>query len=152
MDRPISDFALDEHGDWVARLGCGHRQHVRHKPPFQMRPWVTTPEGRSGKIGALLDCLRCDAAELPTDATAYRRTPDFTETTIPAGLLADHTTKAGVWGRIVVREGALRYVIPSLGRAEELRPDAVGIVIPEVPHHVAPIGSVRFHVEFLRSP
>jgi hypothetical protein len=33
-------------GHWVAELECGHRQHMRHRPPFERREWVTTPEGR----------------------------------------------------------------------------------------------------------
>ena len=30
MDQPIASFHQDELGDWVARLACGHHQHVRH--------------------------------------------------------------------------------------------------------------------------
>jgi len=53
-------FHLDDHGDWVAELACGHRQHVRHRPPFQERPWVITEPGRRGRIGQPLDCPLCD--------------------------------------------------------------------------------------------
>ena len=34
---PSSAFEQDEVGDWVAWLECGHRQHVRHQPPWQER-------------------------------------------------------------------------------------------------------------------
>jgi hypothetical protein len=34
---------------------------------------------------------------LPPGLTAYRRTPVFTETTLPAALRQRHRTKAGVW-------------------------------------------------------
>lgn len=144
-------FTTDADGHWVALLACGHRQHVRHDPPLVERPWVTTADGRRGRLGQTLDCVRCDAFELPDDATVYKRTPDFTATTIPVGLRADHTTKPGVWGRIVVSEGRLRYVVDALRREFELEPDAPGIVLPEVPHRVEPLGAVRFHVEFLRT-
>ena len=40
VERPIVGYHRDEEGDWVADLGCGHGQHVRHRPPFQPRPWV----------------------------------------------------------------------------------------------------------------
>ena len=135
-------FETDEHGDWVARLGCGHAQHVRHRPPFQNRPWVTTEAGRSEKLGVMLDCVRCDASELPPHFVAYKRTPTFTETSVPSGLLADHTTKPGVWATIVVLEGALRYCVDALGAVRDLVPGAIGVAVPEVRHHVAPIGRV----------
>jgi len=65
MQRAIVGFHLDDAGDWVAELACGHGQHVRHKPPFQLRPWVVTVEGRDGRLGSELDCVRCDRGELP---------------------------------------------------------------------------------------
>ncbi|MET0591798.1 MAG: DUF3565 domain-containing protein [Polyangiaceae bacterium] len=68
MERPIVDFTQDDQGDWVAILSCGHRQHVRHKPPWQLRPWVVTEEGRRAHLGAVLLCKHCgDAAANPTD-------------------------------------------------------------------------------------
>lgn len=33
IGRRIVGFDRDEEGDWVALLECGHRQHVRHRPP-----------------------------------------------------------------------------------------------------------------------
>jgi hypothetical protein len=58
--RKITGFHLDEEGDWVADLACGHGQHVRHDPPWQERDWVTTLEGRASRIGIELDCLLCN--------------------------------------------------------------------------------------------
>ena len=57
--RAIEGFRQDEHGDWVAELRCGHGQHVRHDPPWQVREWVTTEEGRAKRLGTTLDCVRC---------------------------------------------------------------------------------------------
>lgn len=152
MKRPIAGFDLDEEGDWRAILSCGHRQHVRHRPPFINRPWVTTDEGRRGKLGAELDCVRCDAFELPDGFVACRATAVFTEETVPAGLTAEHRTKAGAWAKIVVLEGALRYHVPALARTFVLDPERPGIVLPEVGHRVAPLGPVRFYLEFYRAP
>lgn len=59
-------FHQDEEGDWVAHLSCGHTQHVRHRPPFQERPWVVEEEGRRSRIGARLECPLCDRVEPPT--------------------------------------------------------------------------------------
>jgi len=60
MKQSIVKFHQDEYGDWVADLACGHGQHVRHKPPMTVRPWVLTEQGRQGHLGQLLDCKKCD--------------------------------------------------------------------------------------------
>jgi tellurite resistance-related uncharacterized protein len=152
MRRRITGFVRDEQDDWVALLDCGHRQHVRHRPPFTNRPWVTTEAGRAEQLGRELPCALCDRFEMPSDFAAYKRTPAFTEATVPQGLLRDHSTKAGVWAQIRVLDGTLRYHVPSLSRQFDLTPDAPGIVIAEVVHHVEPLGPVRFYVEFFRAP
>jgi hypothetical protein len=59
IPRRIVGFHTDDEGYWVADLECGHGQHVRHDPPWQVRPWVLTPEGRAGFIGVRLGCVRC---------------------------------------------------------------------------------------------
>jgi hypothetical protein len=61
VQRRIKGFREDENGDWVARLECGHEQHVRHRPPWTLRPWVLTHEGRDSKIGEALECRACEA-------------------------------------------------------------------------------------------
>lgn len=92
---------------------------------------------------------------LPPDVRPYKRTPDFTEATVPAGLLRAHDTKAGVWGLIHVLEGRLAYrVIDPRRPASEtiLTPEsAPGVVEPTIRHEVEPQGPVRFYVEFHRS-
>jgi hypothetical protein len=60
MNRRIVGFHLDEVGDWVADLECGHSQHVRHNPPWINRPWVVTEEGRTAVLGQYLNCTECD--------------------------------------------------------------------------------------------
>ena len=87
---------------------------------------------------------------LPEGLRAYRRTPVFTETTVPAGLLKDHRTKPGVWGVIHVVSGRLRYTIPSRKENVTLSPARPGIVEQDVAHHVTPLGAVSFYVEFWR--
>jgi hypothetical protein len=61
--QPIVGYHLDDEGQWVAELACGHGQHVRHEPPWQVRPWVTTPEGRAKFLGFELECLKCERGE-----------------------------------------------------------------------------------------
>ena len=88
---------------------------------------------------------------LPAHVVHYKTTPEFNQDTVPAGLQRDHTTAAGVWGRIVVHEGSLRYVIEGPEpETHLLAPGTAGIVEPQAPHHVAVEGPVRFCVEFYR--
>jgi hypothetical protein len=59
-DRRIVGFRQDDEQHWVAELECGHHQHVRHTPPWQIRSWVLTEAGRAGHLGTLLPCRFCD--------------------------------------------------------------------------------------------
>src|SRR3546814_14405468 len=59
-----------------------------------------------------------------------------------------------LWGLIQVAEGRLRYCVTDLRRVgvdlvltPERRP---GVVEPTILHHVVPLGTVRFHVQFYR--
>jgi hypothetical protein len=60
MLKAIIDYHLDEENHWVARLACGHFQHVRHQPPFINRPWVLEKSTRNAKLGQKLNCIKCD--------------------------------------------------------------------------------------------
>ena len=90
--------------------------------------------------------------ELPPGLAAYRRTPVFTETTLPAGLRQRHRTKPGVWAAITVVAGRLRF--RRFDPVEEvlLEPGTPAIVAPEAPHEVEPVGPVRFFIEFHAAP
>jgi tellurite resistance-related uncharacterized protein len=179
-ERSIAGFHQDEEGFWVAELSCSHGVHLRHRPPFENRPWVESPKGRSEHLGAPVDCRFCDMPAWPEGLTRYKHTPEFDRDHVPAGLMRRHATKAGTWGRIVVLEGKLRYELLEAGPTDEdeaaghearpedasdrsaeegsvshawvLRPGIDGIVEPERPHRVAPAGPgpLRFRVDFYR--
>lgn len=87
---------------------------------------------------------------LPEGVQPYKKTPVFSELTVPKGLLRDHNTKSGVWGVINVVSGNLRYTVPSIERYVDLAAGDTAIVVPEQLHHVAPLGAVSFYVEFWR--
>ena len=95
-----------------------------------------------------------NTSDWPSDLELVRTTPEFTETTVPAGLLAEHRVAAGVWGRLVVRTGELRFVFDD--DADGANPgELVGaggqvVIPPELPHHVVIVGPVVFVVEFHR--
>ena len=88
---------------------------------------------------------------LPENVVSYKKTPKFNQKTVPAGLLKAHSTKAGTWGKINIISGKLLYVIETAPiESIELSPSKYGVVEPEIPHHVKPLGDVEFFVEFYK--
>lgn len=85
-------------------------------------------------------------------ATPYRSTPVFDEVSLPAALRSRHNTKAGVWGMIRVIDGRLklRYLEPASEII--LEPGRPGLVLPEQPHEVEPLGPMRMQVDFYKEP
>ena len=152
MKRSIIGFCRDEENHWIANLDCGHNQHVRHQPPFVNRPWVVNEEGRKSTLGKKLNCVRCNRMEWPDDCKSYRRTPEFDENSVPAGLTCNHATKRGVWGRIQVISGTLLYHVgPPINKSLIVGTDSSAVIVPEVPHRVELQGQARFYVEFSRA-
>lgn len=151
---PIVSFHHDDGdaaGVWIAELACGHSQHVRHNPPFQNTPWVTSEDGRRAKMGERLKCVLCRMPRLPPNVQMYKETPVFDSTSVPQGLLASHTLRPDTWGQIVVIEGKVDYAIESdPPLAFVLRPGVDGTVAPEQPHHVQLQTGAQFKVRFLR--
>jgi tellurite resistance-related uncharacterized protein len=148
--RLISGFHQDDDGEWVAELSCLHGQHVRHRPPFQDRPWVLSDAGRGERIGQELECPLCDRAELPDGLRISRTIGPFDATTAPPGLRKAHRVAEGTWGRLRVIEG-------SAGLSLETSPPihvrlAAGDsqpLPPGVPHAASIDGPVRFVLDFL---
>ena len=60
MQQEIVGFYQDEEGHWIARLACGHGRHVRDDPPWTVRAWVRTEEGRAAWLGTRMECRRCE--------------------------------------------------------------------------------------------
>lgn len=56
----------------------------------------------------------------PPGLVPGRRTAEFDEATIPAGLLRAHATRPGTWGRVHVMEGRLRFRDLASGEEREL--------------------------------
>ncbi len=91
--------------------------------------------------------------ELPENVMPYKRTPEFTEQTVPQGLLTRHKTRTATWGEIVVLEGSLTYrILLPEEKAYRLVPGHSGIIEPTVLHEVDPDGEVRFYIQFYREP
>ena len=89
--------------------------------------------------------------QLPSGTSPYKRTPIFTQDSIPAALRRAHQTKPSTWGKIVVVSGNLLYRIVEPNVEEvHLSPEQPGVVEPTVLHEVQPLGEVKFYVEFYR--
>ena len=155
MERCIVGFGRDDQGDWVAHLACGHRQHVRHRPPFEDRPWVIDEAGRRERLGRPLPCPLCDRAELPVAARPVRRTPTWDERSMPERLRDDHRLGATTWAEVVVDQGALVLRAATLGDPppleRKLEAGERAAVPPGTPHRVEPLGPVRFHLELYQA-
>ena len=168
MLQPIVDYRRDENDDWVVLLGCLHFQHVRHQPPWQNRPWVTTEAGRSAHLGRMLHCVKCttrapvdtqgdamtDELRVPANLTSYKKTPVFDQDNVPKGLQQEHATARGVWALLHVLSGSLSFCFTEGGEAirVEITPDAPRVIVAEQPHQVVITGQVTFQLEFFRKP
>ena len=150
MMRTILRFQRDEEQEWTAILDCGHKRHLRHDPPRESRPLLEDPQFREDSLGQKIDCGRCAQRLVPETAEVYKSTPVFTEETVPAGLLRDHSLKCGVWGRLVILSGELLFHEDNA--EQRLAPKTDWIVLPEVVHHVTLLGQVSFKIEFLKCP
>ncbi|QYE33589.1 DUF1971 domain-containing protein (plasmid) [Polymorphobacter megasporae] len=91
---------------------------------------------------------------IPLGFAPTRRTPDFTEATLPEKLRGPHSTAKGAWALIHVVEGKLLYrVLDRDAQSEVLlsRETTPGVIVPEQLHCVEPQGPVAFYVEFYRA-
>ena len=93
--------------------------------------------------------------ELPESVTYVRTTADFTEDSVPKGLLRAHQVAAGVWGRLVVTTGSLVFSFENnagewSGLSRTVAAGETQAIPPECPHRVTMTGPVEFAVEFHR--
>ncbi len=143
-------FQQDPSGDWVAELSCLHSQHLRHNPPFQLRPWVLSDEERAAHRGSNIDCTLCARAELPDGLTVVRTAGPFDAASLPAGLRRDHVVAGGTWGRLQVLEGDVTLTLhlepPLSFRLHEGEGQAIP---PGIPHHLNLDAPVSLTIEFL---
>jgi hypothetical protein len=150
VQRRIVGFHQDEAGDWVAGLSCLHRQHVRHRPPFQNRPWALDEDERSRRVGTVLDCPLCDRAEMPAGLEVVRTAGPFDNESLPPGLRGAHSVADGRWA-------LLRAVRGSVDLALEVSPPShrhldagdQQPIPPGVPHRVTLSDAGVIEIDFL---
>jgi len=147
MHRQIEGFHQDDLGDWVADLVCGHGQHVRHRPPFQLRPWILDSSSREERIASILDCHLCDAGEIPDRARFVGVTKSWNEETVPSSLKERHRLAQHVWGVLDVQSGQVGLMFGDSPISPLLLgPGSSRAIPPEVDHQVVPMGRANFFI------
>lgn len=82
----------------------------------------------------------------------YRSTPVFNEVTLPAAMRHGHRTKACVWAVVRMLEGQAKLCYIDPPSTELLSPQTPGLILPEQPHFVEPIGLMRLQIDFYDQP
>lgn len=82
----------------------------------------------------------------------YHSTPVFDEQTLPSVLRKQHDTKAGVWGVIRVLEGRLKLTLLDPVEERILEPGNPGVILPQQPHFVTPLGTMKMQIDFHDGP
>jgi tellurite methyltransferase len=85
-----------------------------------------------------------------SDKTPYKKTPIFNKKNVPKAILEKHNTKEGVWGKLVVVSGTLKFI--DLEKDEEVVLDKgeFQIIEPTKWHKVVLIDNVEFFIEFYK--
>ncbi len=89
---------------------------------------------------------------MPERAECYRRIGPFDRASLPAGLLAEHRLKAGVWALVSLEQGEVSFVWDD-GRdspVQHLRAGDSLVVPPEVLHHLEFEGDFKIGIAFHR--
>jgi len=136
MKRKVLSYHRGEHhAVWVAELDCFHSMDVEQALPFCTE----------------MMCTKCAALQFPDGLTESGRTAEFTTATVPAGLLKNHTTKAGAWGQSHVLEGRVSYQ-PDGSSALGIQAGEHANIPPTLPHSILPGGAAHFYVAFYTHP
>lgn len=102
-------------------------------------------------MSGLADLSDPGAIAMPPGFELVRTSPEFDEASVPAALRSAHRTSEGIWGRLVVLDGSLRFTFEAApGAGREVRAGQVQVIPPGALHRVEPGERVRFVVEFHR--
>jgi tellurite resistance-related uncharacterized protein len=88
--------------------------------------------------------------EIPSTVRAYQKTQVYTDKTTPGLMKNDHRVRSGVWAKIVVQQGEVRYEVPATNESVTLTPDRPGVIEPLVTHRILPAPGAKFYLEYYR--
>lgn len=90
---------------------------------------------------------------LPEGYELVRTTSEFTDASTPAGLRRAHRVAPGVWGRLRVIEGGVRFVFEDPpATVHDIAGGGSIDIPPDTAHRVEPQHGCRFVVEFHGPP
>lgn len=151
VQRAMTGFERESVAAIVVDLDCGHRRHVRHRPPLEDHAWVADDALAKARVGQSIECGRCARLEPPAKLEVYRTTATFAAAEIPAGLRREHKTKTGVWGRLVVVQGWAELRFGSLdNRCARAEAGESASIPPDLAHVLVTSDNVRLYIEFAR--
>ena len=75
-----------------------------------------------------------------------RRTPTFTDESVPPALLKDHRTSA--WAELIVTAGSVRFEETESRWAATATPGKSVVIVPDQFHHIEPDAAAEFYVQF----
>ena len=86
---------------------------------------------------------------MPRGYAEYRRTATFDASSVPKALLKEHRTKLGVWGKLIIHEGRLDYVVlEPERRVTTLAAGDEQVIVSALAHEIAPSDDARFTIAF----
>ena len=90
-------------------------------------------------------------ALLPPGLVPCGSTRTFTRETLPAGLLRDHSLRAGRWGLLQLLEGTVTFVDQERELEIELSAPATHLIAPQALHHLKVAGPFACRIEFFEA-
>jgi tellurite resistance-related uncharacterized protein len=84
--------------------------------------------------------------DIPAGLNEVRRTPVFTATTTPAGLLSQHSTS--VWAQLHVLVGSVDFFDEESSTHVLIGENGSHVIIPDRRHHVQPSANAEFYIAF----
>ena len=112
---------------------------------------VSEGDGSEGDGHPASDHFRGHHYSMPSALLFVRSTPEFTEKTVPTGLLSSHQLAAHLWARLTVLKGCVRFTFEE--------PDVFDIdlgigqhidIPPLIRHHVELLPAGSFSIDFFR--
>ena len=84
--------------------------------------------------------------------TKFKETREFSADTVPAGLLKDHALLEGVFGKLILKKGTLKFIVTETGCEQEvsLAKGDVHIIEPLIRHKVELGPDAVFFIEFFK--
>ena len=85
-----------------------------------------------------------------SDKTPYKKTPIFNAKNAPKAILEKHNTKEGVWGKLVVISGTLKFIDLENDKEVVLVEGEFQIIEPTKWHKLVLIDNPEFYIEFFK--